>query len=86
MTGDTQYTNLPLFSTFLKYFNRSYLGPAVAAADDPPTESDTLPDGMIELVPVEIQKKMRELFISYFETASKTLVKGQIVGAGSTDD
>lgn len=78
MTGDTQYANLPLLSAFVKYYKRAYLGQSVVDGDEP-TEGDKLPDGMMELVPVEIQNAMRELFTNYFDTASKTLVKGQIV-------
>lgn len=76
MTSDQQYTNIPLMSTFLKHFNRAYLGPA------PPNDGvapESLPDGVEELVPVEVQTQMRELFVKYFDTASKTLVKGQLV-------
>lgn len=75
MTGDPQYGNIPLLAAFLKSFGRAYLGPQ-------PTEGEVaqeLPEGIEELIPQEVQKKMRELFINYFETASKTLVKGQMV-------
>ncbi|WVQ81313.1 hypothetical protein IAT38_003436 [Cryptococcus sp. DSM 104549] len=86
MTNDPQYSNLPLLSTFLKYFGRAYLGPnptpagkeANGQAADSDTKRDELPEGVNELVPVDVQKKMRELFDNYFSTASKTLVKGQI--------
>lgn len=74
MTGDPQYSNMSLISTFLKAFNRAYLGPLPTEG-----ESGALPDGVQELIPPEVQKKMRELFVNYFETASKTLVKGQMV-------
>nr|XP_031861440.1 uncharacterized protein CI109_003044 [Kwoniella shandongensis]KAA5528512.1 hypothetical protein CI109_003044 [Kwoniella shandongensis] len=77
MTGDPQYTNLPLLSTFLKYFGRAYLGRAPSAEGNA-TEKDDLPGDVVDLVPAEVQKKMRELFEGYFNSASKTLVKGQI--------
>ncbi|BEI85184.1 hypothetical protein CcaverHIS002_0505850 [Cutaneotrichosporon cavernicola] len=75
MTSDPQYTNIPLMSTFLKHFSRAYLGSV------PPTDGaapEALPDGVEELIPAEVQRQMRELFTKYFDTASKTLVKGQL--------
>jgi regulator of nonsense transcripts 2 len=72
MSGDPQFINLPLIAAFLKSFSRTYLGPI-------PESTETLPEGMEELVPIDIQTKMRELFVGYFNAASKTLVKGQIV-------
>ncbi|ORY33038.1 armadillo-type protein [Naematelia encephala] len=89
MTGDPQYTNYPLLAYFLKYFGRAYLGPqettqpsgegvssnGVAHATE---ESDALPEGVEELVPKELQVEMRKTFVGYFNSASKTLVKGQI--------
>lgn len=72
MTGDVQYTNIPLITTFLKYFSRTYLGPR-------PDTAEQLPAGVEELVPETIQAKMRELFLGYFNAASKTLIKGQHV-------
>lgn len=75
MTSDAQYTNIPLISTFLKHFNRAYLGPAPSKEGEAP---DTLPEEVEELVPAEVQRKMRDLFVKYFDTASKNLVKGQI--------
>ncbi|WVW79596.1 hypothetical protein I302_101565 [Kwoniella bestiolae CBS 10118] len=83
MTGDTQYTNLPLLTTFLKYFVRAYLGPTPipiknGQSNGDSAEKEQLLEDVTELIPVEVQKKMRELFENYFNTASKTLVKGQI--------
>ncbi|WWC90992.1 uncharacterized protein L201_005931 [Kwoniella dendrophila CBS 6074] len=84
MTGDTQYTNLPLLTTFLKYFGRAYLGPNAPSAKigqvngGESSDVDHLPENTTEMIPVEVQKKMRELFEGYFNAASKTLVKGQI--------
>ncbi|KAK8844121.1 hypothetical protein IAR55_006915 [Kwoniella newhampshirensis] len=84
MTGDPQYTNLPLLSTFLKHFGRAYLGSRPASESEATSgeanvrEKDELTADVIELVPAEVQKKMRELFEGYFNTASKTLIKGQI--------
>lgn len=75
MTSDPQYTNIPLISTFLKHFNRAYMGPAPPKEGEAP---ETLPDGVEELVPAEVQKQMRDLLVKYFDSASKTLVKGQI--------
>jgi regulator of nonsense transcripts 2 len=83
MTGDPQYANMSLMSAFLKGFSRAYLGPQ-PAKDDGAVE-DQLPDGVQELIPTEVQKQMRQLFVSYFETASKTLVKGQMVGCEPYD-
>lgn len=84
MSGDSQYSNLPLISSFLKHFSRAFLGPQ--PVDGQPVDGqraddtgEALPHDTEELVFPEVQKKMRELFASYFETASKTLVKGQIV-------
>ncbi|RSH95137.1 hypothetical protein EHS25_000223 [Saitozyma podzolica] len=89
MSGDPQFNNIPLVASFLKYFNRAYLGPAQLAKDskaEQPSgtpaveteESEQLPADMTEMVPVEIQWKMRELVVGYFQNAGKTLVKGQI--------
>ncbi|WVQ93013.1 hypothetical protein IAU59_000076 [Kwoniella sp. CBS 9459] len=84
MTGDPSYNNLPLLSTFLKYYGRAYLGPNPAtsskhvATNGATSDKEELPAEVTELVPPEIQKKMRELFENYFNSASKTLVKGQI--------
>lgn len=82
MTGDPQYSNLPLITTFLKYFGRAYLGdnPVLSKAADGAKEDEveTLPENVTELVPPEIQKQMWQLFVNYFNTASKTLVKGQL--------
>lgn len=84
MTGDPQYTNLPLITTFLKYFGRAYLGDNPISSSQGPTDgavkdgAETLPDGVTELVPSEVQKQMWQLFVNYFNTASKTLVKGQL--------
>lgn len=80
MTGDPQYSNIPVIASFLKAFSRPYLGPQTTKNGEPNIMTEgQLPEGVEELVPPEVQKKMRELFVSYFETASKTLVKGQIV-------
>lgn len=83
MTGDPQYSNLPLITTFLKYFGRAYLGnnPVLNKAANGVKEeeaAETLPESVTELVPPEIQKQMWQLFVNYFNTASKTLVKGQL--------
>jgi regulator of nonsense transcripts 2 len=77
MSNDPQYNNLPLPTTFLRSFGRTYLGPA-------PNTQEALADGVEELVPTEIQAKMRQLFVGYFEGASKTLIKGQHVSLDST--
>lgn len=73
MTNDPQFSNMPLLTSFLKTFGRAYLGPKPDKADE------QLPEGVEELVPPEMQKKMRELFTNYFNSASKALVKGQTV-------
>lgn len=84
MTGDPQYSNLPLITTFLKYFGRAYLGDNPISSSQGPTggavkdDAETLPDGVTELVPPEVQKQMWQLFVNYFNTAGKTLVKGQL--------
>jgi regulator of nonsense transcripts 2 len=81
MTGDPQFTNLPLLATFLKHFNRPYLGHQAEASGDVDSQQavSTLPNGVDELIPVDMQAKLREMFVGYFQSASKTLVKGQIV-------
>ena len=90
MANDLQFTNLPLLSTFLKYHSRAYVGPqpestpdddgkranGVAGVVEPSTE---LSEGVEELVVPEAQVKIREMFVNYFNQASKTLVKGQVV-------
>ncbi|WVN87840.1 uncharacterized protein L203_103035 [Cryptococcus depauperatus CBS 7841] len=86
MSNDPQYVHLPLLSTFLKYFGRAYLGPNPLQLNQETSGSDRAVEAatdylngpVAELVPVEVQKKMRELFVNYFNTASKTLVKGHV--------
>ena len=78
MSNDPAFINLPLLATFLKYFERAYLGGAEVAEGAGDTSGD-LPAGVDELVPAEERKTMRSLFVSYFNSASKTLVKGQVV-------
>ncbi|ORX39238.1 armadillo-type protein [Kockovaella imperatae] len=68
MANDLQFTNLPLLAAFLKHFSRAYLG----ATDS------SLPESIDDLVPIEAQPKIREMFVGYFNQASKTLVKGQV--------
>ena len=82
MAGDAQFINLPLLSTFLKYFSRAYLGPS---SDASASHDTALPDGVDEFVPAETQSKIREMFVGYFNNASKTLVKGQIVSSTVAD-
>jgi regulator of nonsense transcripts 2 len=77
MTGDPQFTNIPLLSTFLKHFSRAYLGEPSSKVEDGNTNSDTSPGE--ELIPSTVQAAFKEMFIGYFNSASKTLVKGQIV-------
>ena len=85
MSGDAQYANLPLLSTFLKHFNRAYLGSPEKTAEEKASghgetgSSPDLPDEVTELIPVGLQKEFREMFVTYFNTASKTLVKGHLV-------
>lgn len=86
MSGDAQYANLPLLSTFLKHFNRAYLGSSEKTAEEQASghgatgPSPDLPDDEVtELIPVGLQKEFREMFVAYFMTASKTLVKGHLV-------
>ncbi len=90
MSDDPQFTNLPLIATFLKSFNHAYLGPQAneplaqdgARANgvgDVSGDSPSPPEGMVQLLPMETQKAMREMMIGYFNSTSKTLVKGQIV-------
>ena len=75
----------------MKHFSRVYLGPHALAdpaqdgvqpngVQDDSGYSDALPEGMEELIPKETQKAMREMLVGYFNSASRTLVKGQIVG------
>jgi hypothetical protein len=85
MSGDAQYANLPLLSTFLKHFNRAYLGSSEKTAEEQASghgatgPSPNVPDEVTELIPVGLQKEFREMFVGYFMTASKTLVKGHLV-------
>ena len=83
MSNDPTYVNLPLLTTFLKHFERAYLGGpdghAVQAEQANTDGEDKLPGGMEELVPDEERKTARSLFVNYFTSASKTLVKGQVV-------
>lgn len=74
MSNDPTYTNIALIIAFVKHFDRTYLGPNNGNGGDEP-----LPDGMEEVVPVDIQKTYRATFVAYFNGASKTLVKGQVV-------
>lgn len=78
MSGDPTYSNIPLLITFLKSYKRAYLGdaalPDLAAANG----------SHHELVPPELQNKFRQLFETYFSTASKALVKGQTVSGDCT--
>jgi regulator of nonsense transcripts 2 len=95
MTSDPQFANIPLLSTFLKSFNRAYLGPpsshkkeranGISGSGAEAEDTGTLPEDVKELVPPEVQGKMRELFVGYFNNASKTLVKGQIVRVPQVD-
>lgn len=88
MTGDAQFANLPLLSTFLKHFNRAYLGDADKHSKDNGDAGNAvngelngtgLPEGVDDLVPFGVQKDFREMFHAYFSGASKTLIKGQMV-------
>ncbi len=82
MTGDPQFSNMPLVVAFLKSFGRVYLGPLSQSEKDVTVTTsleEPLPEGVTELVTIAQQQKFREMFVSYFETASKTLVKGQLV-------
>lgn len=75
MSNDPTYINLPLLATFLKHFERAYLG----CSDSTDGAASDLPAGVEELIPAEERKTMRSMFVSYFNSASKTLVKGQVV-------
>jgi regulator of nonsense transcripts 2 len=85
MTGDAQYANLPLISTFLKHFNRAYLGLPEKTHEEHTDghgavgTSQDLPEGITELIPIGLQKETRDMFVAYYSTASKTLVKGHLV-------
>ena len=88
MTGDAQFANLPLLSTFLKHFNRAYLGDSgkhtkengdAGSAVNGDVNGTELPEGVEDLIPIGVQKDFREMFQAYFAGASKTLIKGQMV-------
>lgn len=79
MTGDPQYLNMPLIITFLKSYGRVYLGAKPASREVSDGEGEALPEGVSELVPAASQKAFRDSFVAYFNGASKTLVKGQVV-------
>ena len=92
MSDDPHFINLPLIATFLKHFNRAYLGPASDSCEarvvahqngDVRVNGDhgEAAENLSELVHEETQKAMRDMHVSYFKTASKTLVKGQIVSS-----
>ena len=94
MSGDPQFANLPLVSTFLKHFNRAYLGPPQPEKpvkeqgdDQSPVNGSTgtsdLSEGIEELMPFGVHSDFREMFAGYFNGASKTLVKGQLVSASA---
>ena len=76
MTDDPQFTNLPLLTYFLKHLGRVYMGSMGEA-----TSNDEAAEPMEELAPKAIQTSVRDLFLGYFNNASKTLVKGQIVSS-----
>lgn len=76
MSNDATYTNISLVIAFLKHFDRTYLGASGIGGQD--TVQD-LPEGMEELVLVDTQKSFKSMFVAYFNGASKTLVRGQVV-------
>lgn len=84
MTGDPQFNNMPLIAAFLKHFGRMYLGSPSRhdgnGTEGKGAESEALPTGVEELVPANVQDEFRKAFVAYFNGASKTLVKGQVVG------
>jgi regulator of nonsense transcripts 2 len=71
----------------LKHFNRAYLGSPEKTAEEKASEHGAtgsslgLPDEVTELIPVGLQKEFREMFVAYFNTASKTLIKGHLVSS-----
>lgn len=88
MTNDPTFVNLPLLTTFLKHFDRAYLGATAesgsGAKDDGSYANggqEKLPSGVEELVPADGRQTVRSMFVGYFNSASKTLVKGQVVSA-----
>lgn len=87
MTDDPQFANLPLVASFIKTLGRVYLGPQVIIpaqnGDQVIGSADNLAastESLDELIPVDTQRGMKEMLVGYFSSASKTLVKGQIVG------
>ena len=89
MANDPQFTNLPLIAAFLKHYSRAYLGfqgQESCTSERGPTNGTTDVEGegvgsqeiLEEFVPKDTQNAMKEMFVAYFNSASKTLVKGQI--------
>ena len=81
LASDPLYTSLPLFTSFLKSYGRVYLGPPSVISDpsqDPiPGEAPSAVEE--ELVPVEMQKRLRVLFDAYYEGLGKVVTRGRVV-------
>jgi hypothetical protein len=73
MSNDPQYSNIPLLTTFLKSFQRPYLGAESLSLEMAMTNEED------ELVPASYREKFRKVFTDYFKAASKVLVKGHTV-------
>jgi regulator of nonsense transcripts 2 len=78
MSNDPQFSNIPLVSTFLKHFQRAYLGPSPLSQSQEIASTDA--DEENELVPATYRERFRKTFEDYFKNAGKVLVKGHTVG------
>lgn len=87
LSSDPLYTSLPLFSTFLKSYSRLYLGPppsspsSASVLDPKPGEQLSNGPEEEELVPLDLQRRLRSLFAAYYEGLSKVVTKGRVVSS-----
>ncbi|KAL7411066.1 armadillo-type protein [Mrakia frigida] len=80
LASDPLYTSLPLFTSFLKSYGRVYLGPPSVASDpsQDPIPGEAPPAVEEELVPVEMQKRLKALFDAYYEGLGKVVTRGRV--------
>ena len=75
------YASLPLFTSFLKSYGRVYLGPAPITGDpaEDPLPGEQAPKVEAELVPVEMQRRLKTLFDTYYDGLGKVVTRGRVV-------